>query len=361
MKIDLKLKNSPLKLDIGKFNGSKFEIHVTTLLLILLTINFSDISYSISKVLILILAYLIFEIIFTLNIISKPKKNESLYCLMPFGIIANFESQNKKLMKNKFYSSLIIFIISAIIILYNYFLPATTLLIKTTTEYFLNILCILSLINVLPFFGLPAYTYFQKNIKSLKLDQNIYFKYLPIIVIILINLAYSNIYLSITSFIFLSYSFKEKFLSKTKESAMLLNIKDVYTPIENIAALKTTDNLKKIALNIIRYPQSAFIVYKDKEYSGIVLKDKILESITSLEDNTIASILEKNVEILQTTDELNKALEIFKNTESNVILVKEDEEIKGILLNETAMEFILVNEMIEKIEKQNELFSDDIF
>lgn len=362
MRMKLDLNSSPLKLEVGEIYPYKIEIHIAFALLGLLLIA----SYGFSALLAWVLAMACFEITFLLRFVANrdnsSQKMERI-CINPFGITSNLYIGNQRIMQNKIYVNLCFFVLSALIILiklgFTKFL--TFNLNQSFFDYYINSLLIISLVNLVPMTNTSGYFAVKKFFSHKNLNESALLNYIPAIILIVLAVELQNIILLISTISIVLYSSAQKFKNNAVESGATITVEEAYTPLDKIHQISSKTLVRDALNNLIRKNSNVTCVFKDEEFKGLLIKDILLDNLSENLNESVESLAFNILEEISLNEKLEKAFKMIDESDLKVIKVTSDDKLVGFVFRDVLYEFMLVNNMLEKLDKADDLFSDDTF
>lgn len=362
MRMKLDINSSPLKLEVGEIYPYKIEIHIAFALLALLLIA----SFSITALLAWFLAMTCFEILFLTKLLSnrdRSSKHIEKICINPFGITSNIYTNNQKMMKEKILSTLALFLLTSFITIINFgfsnYLSFNSN--QSFIAYFLSSVLVISITNLIPMTNTTGDFALKKYFGQTYSRNNFFINYLPSIILLIVAMELQNFVLLITLMSMVLYGSAQKFKNKAIEAGATITIKEVFTPLEKIYKIKPKTMLRD-ALNIlIRQNTNVASIFSEDQFKGLITKEDLLDNLSENLNENIENLALNNLDEISVSEKLEKAFKLIDESDLKVVKVISDEKLIGFIFRDVVYEFMLINNMIEKIDKADDLFGDDIF
>ncbi len=355
-------------LSLGKPFGIKVAIHWTFLLLILWVVavtvgqgaETSQILLSVLFILVLFVCVTLHEFGHSLAARRYGIETKSI-TLLPIGGMANIEGMPEKpkqeiivtlsgLMVNVVIALILWVVISA--------LPGysfDTDFTKITGENFLILLMYVNLFvvafNLIPAFPMDGGRILRAAL-SFRFDRVKATKYSMMAgqvfgaLFALIGLFINPFLFIIGVFVFLGAQFEYK---QVKFRSLLHNYKAKDIIMKDYSVLDPGDSLKKAVDMLLETRQTGFLVKKDGDYVGILVRDNIINGLSKHgEEVKVGEVMNKDFRKIEAETLLRDIFQDMQKQKLDFLPVFEDGKLIGVIDQENIQEFILVQSALQE-------------
>ncbi len=349
-------------LQLGRPFGIKISIHWTFLLLIIWIVavnvnqgaNTSQILWSVFFILVLFVCVTLHELGHSLAARKYDIETKSI-TLLPIGGMANIEGMPEK-PKQELVVTLsglavnvviagILWVIISTVPAYSFDIDLTTINSKNFLVMLMYVNLFIVAFNLIPAFPMDggrvlraALSFRYDKVKATKYSMiagQVFGAFFAIV-----GLFINPFLFIIGVFVFLGAQFEYK---QVKYRSLLFDYKARDIIMEDYSILDPDDDLKKAVDILLNTRQTGFLVKKEEEFVGLLLKDHIIDGLSKYgEEGKVSDAMQKDYKRIDANTLLRDIFQSMQKEKTDMFPVFENEKLIGVIDQENVHEFIMV-------------------
>jgi CBS domain-containing protein len=148
---------------------------------------------------------------------------------------------------------------------------------------------------------------------------------------------------------------QEHVRADTRIMAAAFKVEDVMIPRERLESFSHGTTVTAALKTALTSWQPLYPVVNGTDILGVINREDILEHAASQSDGYIGELIDRSVPRIEATASLTDACAILEGSARHVIIVTRDGNYAGLLAYDRLADFLLMNEIRQKIPKDDDL------